>query len=534
MSLSPRFLILPFIFINFFSETYSQNSWRILPRPTSQNLSSLSFVDSLTGWAVGDSGTILKTTNGGEGWIVQNSNVVYPILHVFTVNENYGWALAHNYEFDSTMTFGTTMLRTVDGGSQWSSQLYQNEFFTSVFFFDSLVGIMGGVFGSIVWTTDGGESWTPAEVDTSWFSRYPILGIRFYSRLYGYAVGGAMDIVGVIWKTTDGGLHWESMAVGPEPVHDVHFVDSLNIICVSGDLDFGSGLITSTNAGQAWEYTYLGIWGEARALAFRTPAEAWSPLGFPGTYMYTLNSGETWCDTYAPDSSAVFDAVFTDSLTGYMVGEGGTILKYSGQPAPDIRIGNDTLTLTAVNSWSDSFYVRNCGTTLIVDSIVLFSSEPTSYSISIEPPFFQVPFGDTQLVRVQMATTNVSTVFDFQDSLFIYSNDPLIPMKIVVLRGDILTSSADGYIPTKTVLFQNFPNPFNPMTEIRYRITGAKWVRLRVFDLLGREVRALVDGLQFPGEYTVTWDARGVASGLYFYQLITGDYIQMRKMFLIK
>ena len=68
-------------------------------------------------------------------------------------------------------------------------------------------------------------------------------------------------------------------------------------------------------------------------------------------------------------------------------------------------------------------------------------------------------------------------------------------------------------------LDQNYPNPFNPTTNIRYNIVKTSKVTLKIFDILGREVRALVNTVQVPGEYTVTFNAQNLASGVYFYQI---------------
>jgi hypothetical protein len=83
-------------------------------------------------------------------------------------------------------------------------------------------------------------------------------------------------------------------------------------------------------------------------------------------------------------------------------------------------------------------------------------------------------------------------------------------------------------------LEQNYPNPFNPTTVIRYRIPKSNFVKLKIFDLLGREVARLVNEEQQEGIHRVRFDAKNVASGLYFYQLQSGNFISVKKMMVLK
>jgi len=89
-------------------------------------------------------------------------------------------------------------------------------------------------------------------------------------------------------------------------------------------------------------------------------------------------------------------------------------------------------------------------------------------------------------------------------------------------------------IPTSYSLLQNYPNPFNPTTNIKYSITKESHVSLKVFDVLGREVENLVNTKQVAGSYQVNFNASKLASGVYIYRIIAGDYIQSMKMMLIK
>jgi hypothetical protein len=83
-------------------------------------------------------------------------------------------------------------------------------------------------------------------------------------------------------------------------------------------------------------------------------------------------------------------------------------------------------------------------------------------------------------------------------------------------------------------LFQNYPNPFNPETKISYKIPEASFVSLKVYDVLGNKVASLVNEDKPVGEYEIEFDGREYTSGIYFYQLITGDYTETKKMVLLK
>jgi hypothetical protein len=81
---------------------------------------------------------------------------------------------------------------------------------------------------------------------------------------------------------------------------------------------------------------------------------------------------------------------------------------------------------------------------------------------------------------------------------------------------------------------QNYPNPFNPTTIIRYQLPTASMVQLEVFDVLGKKVASLVNSAQAAGDYSVTFNASNLASGVYFYRLQAGNFVQTKKMLFIK
>jgi hypothetical protein len=93
--------------------------------------------------------------------------------------------------------------------------------------------------------------------------------------------------------------------------------------------------------------------------------------------------------------------------------------------------------------------------------------------------------------------------------------------------------------PTEFSLFQNYPNPFNPRTKISWQSPVASWQTLKVFDVLGNEIETLVNEEKPAGTYEVTFDShsgevRNLPSGVYFYQLKSGSFVETKKMILLK
>ena len=106
----------------------------------------------------------------------------------------------------------------------------------------------------------------------------------------------------------------------------------------------------------------------------------------------------------------------------------------------------------------------------------------------------------------------------------------------LVLRSSAVTGIVEDSptIPSEARLYQNYPNPFNPSTTIRFSLLRSGDVSLKVFNVLGEEVAVVLSGHQEVGTHTVRWDGAGYPSGLYFYRLRVGDFVETKKLVLIK
>ena len=89
-------------------------------------------------------------------------------------------------------------------------------------------------------------------------------------------------------------------------------------------------------------------------------------------------------------------------------------------------------------------------------------------------------------------------------------------------------------LPLQFKLSQNYPNPFNPNTNIKYSLSEPSYVTLEIYNILGQKTATLVDEYRDAGSHTVIWQANDVSSGMYFYRIRAGDYIESKKMLLLK
>ena len=124
-----------------------------------------------------------------------------------------------------------------------------------------------------------------------------------------------------------------------------------------------------------------------------------------------------------------------------------------------------------------------------------------------------------------------------------FGNYKLVPRKNSDFVGHVTSLSVNETLPIDYTLSQNYPNPFNPSTVIKYTIPNLKSslnsnVVLKIYDILGREVKTLVNENQRPGTYEIQFDTfsieEQISSGIYFYSLKVGDFFQTKKMILLK
>ena len=198
-----------------------------------------------------------------------------------------------------------------------------------------------------------------------------------------------------------------------------------------------------------------------------------SGLRTPLSFFILLDGGVSWVEQASSNLKSLFDVIFTDTNNGWVVGNYGTILRTTNggtEWIPQIS--------GAINSLNGVYFI---------DAL-------NGWTVGIDGTILQ--------------TTNGGVSFVEEEQI--------------------------DEIPTEFLLSQNFPNPFNPSTSIQYSVSSRQFVSLKVFDVLGNEIETLVNEEKQAGTYEVTWYAKALPSGVYFYQLKAGEFTAVKKMILLK
>ncbi len=454
--------------------TNGGTNWTNQSGATSDNLNSVYFETSSTGWIVGENVRILKSTDGGSSWNSQIANPPFPVdLHsVQFLDLNNGWALGH-YMYSST-GYDSYLIRTTNGGANWeNNQGFMDEKLFSVFFVDSNLGFVSG--SEIARTTDGGANWSTVFS----LSMNEFYSVYFINSTTGWIAGkNSLQSKGLIYKTTDSGLNWSLLRSDTLKTYtSVFFVDGNNgwVSGQSGDILFTS------DGGTNWSSQTSGTTSNLNSIYFVNNLTGWA-VGDNGTILNTINGG-------TPVELVSFTAI---ANANEITLTWSTASETNNQGFEIQRLQN--YRIAKLQDWENIGYVAGFGTT----------TERHNYS-----------FTDCDVIQGSYQYRLKQIDFD---GTFEYSQvvEAVIPLA------------------TEFSLLQNYPNPFNPSTRLQYTIGNRQFVSLKVYDFLGREVATLVNQDRPAGSYEVGFDGSNLTSGIYFYRLKSGEFTETRKMVLLR
>jgi photosystem II stability/assembly factor-like uncharacterized protein len=283
-------------------------TWAASSVSTGVTLRAIDFASSTTGWAVGDAGTIKRTTDGGTTWASQTSTSTVALRSVDFANSTMGWIVGE----------AGTVLRTGDGGAGWATQsVPTSATLRSVACVDAATGVAVGDAGTLLRTADSGSMWTTQSVPTS----ATLAAVDFVGAATGWAVGEG----GTVLRTADGGVTWAPQSTPTSAtLTAVHFTDSTTGWAVGS-----GGTVLRTTDGLTWSLQPAPTLANLGAVNFTDDVTGWA-VGDDGTVLRTANGGLAWTIQSVPTAASLSAVQFTGAATGWAVGSSGTVLRATG------------------------------------------------------------------------------------------------------------------------------------------------------------------------------------------------------------
>jgi photosystem II stability/assembly factor-like uncharacterized protein len=232
-----------------------------------------------------------------------------------------------------------------------------------------------------------------------------------------------------------------------------------------------------------------------------------------GTILRTTDGGALWTSQSSGTTNSLYGVSFTDANTGTAVGDLGTILHTTNGGA-----------LWTPQTSGTTNYLRG----------VSFTDANTGTVVGFFGTILRTTNGGATWTSQTSGTTNDLEGVSFTDA----NTGTTVGANGTILRtttGGIVWVKEDrAGVPQRFLLEQNYPNPFNPSTTIQFSLPRGAHVALKVFNTLGEEITTLVSEELGAGTYTTQWNAAGIASGLYYYRLQAGNYIESKKLMLLR
>ncbi|MEO8514010.1 MAG: YCF48-related protein [Ignavibacteria bacterium] len=486
--------------------TNSGENWVPLITNVNGTVNSVSFRDYNTGYGACDGGGIIKTTNAGVDWTLQNS---------FATTSHQLFRI--NFKSDETGYIGgfglgtALILQTTNSGVNWiatTNGIINN--YDDVFFTNNDNGYIIGANGKMLKTIDAGLNWQYITLKTN----NGLNKIVFQGQSTGFVVGDN----GFISRTTNAENWSQRNANTIYNLKSASFINNNTILIVGGK----GTILKSTNLGDNWITMNSPSQKDLNSVFCIQNSEKVFICGDSGTILFSSNSGINFVIQNSPNNVNYNSINFYNENLGFIVGNSGVVLRTS-------NLGTTwNIQVLPLNSDLSSISIPDVFTSYIISANGIIY-KTTNNGDSWVPQTTQ-----TNFVFNSIFFTNINTGYIVGDGARVYKTTSGGGQFVSIFHSE-------SNIPLSFSLHQNYPNPFNPVTKIKFDIPFSPLsfgeglgVRLIIYNLLGKEVAQLVNEQLKPGSYEVDWDGTGFASGVYFYSLVTNDFVETKRMVLIK
>ena len=303
----------------------------------------------------------------------------------------------------------------------------------------------------------------------------------------------------------------------------------------------GNRIVYAGEPGQNWNRGGISIWSDSYGIIHHNIIEGFGRaigVGYTNKAIIYNNSfvyNRTGIEVYAtPDTISIYNNIFVNYNRAidldYSTYNGGTNVSYVNNNLWNELSGNHPL----IHNPEDSSIV--IGNDFFIHSDPLFT-DTIDYKLSENSP--AIDQGTNVIPSFSFNFEVLDTIISVQDSIIIndyWGNAPDLGANEYDPTADVI-NQPDKSIPDNFGLVQNYPNPFNPSTRIQYAVSSTQFVSLKVYDVLGNEIATLVNEEKPAGSYEVEFTVAQnsiLSSGIYFYQLKAGNYIEAKKMVLMK
>ena len=375
---------------------------------------------------------------------------------------------------------------TADSGMPWISKGPAGHYSFDVI--KSHQYILSASIEGVLRSSDNGITWLLANGSPSFRETGQTEGPRLFAKNSSYVFALAKNSGG-IFRSSDDGNSWQKLSVATITGYLGDIGGYSSCICAAGEnivigVEIGGSPETyfTVDNGMTWESRSISSQMPGALVFLRYADSKLFAGGFSGLYLST-DLGNSWTTQYSN----------TLSPEGYLVGMGifRDVVVYNGALIAAVDTKSLQLSRDNGRSWTS---------------------------------FNQGLFSDWIFAALAIKPPNIWAISHFFGNAYRCSLAELV-------TG---VEKNTHVLPNEYSLHQNYPNPFNPTTVMSYQLPATGPVTLRVYDVLGKEVATLVEGVQSAGMHSVRFDGSSIQSGIYFYRLQTGEFIETKKLVLLK